>query len=96
MLVELADALAPLLGWDAARREAELTEATEILNDSRLQPDETRALEYSFTAAGVGIVRTELLYHLLTPPVLEMFGDKLPEEVKKARVAASAEERFES
>ena len=70
-------------------------EATEILNDSRLQPDETRALEYSFTAAGVGIVRTELLYHLLTPPVLEMFGDKLPEDVKKAKVAASAEERFE-
>ncbi len=34
VLVELADALAPLLGWDAARREAELTEATEILNDA--------------------------------------------------------------
>ena len=29
-----ADALAPLLGWDAARREAELAEATEILNDA--------------------------------------------------------------
>ena len=40
-------------------------------------------------------MRTELLYYLLTPPVLEMFGDKLPEDVKKAKVAASAEERFE-
>ena len=34
VLVELADALAPLLGWDEARRDAELVAATEILNDA--------------------------------------------------------------
>ncbi len=34
VLIELADALAPLLGWDEARRDAELVAATEILNDA--------------------------------------------------------------
>ena len=34
VLVDIADALAPLLGWDAERRDAELTAAIEILNDA--------------------------------------------------------------
>ncbi|UWF78644.1 MULTISPECIES: glycerol-3-phosphate dehydrogenase/oxidase [Microbacterium] len=34
VLREIADALAPLLGWDAARRDAEIARTREILNDA--------------------------------------------------------------
>jgi glycerol-3-phosphate dehydrogenase len=34
LLVELADALAPLMGWDADRRDAEIEASVQILNDA--------------------------------------------------------------
>jgi hypothetical protein len=71
-------------------------DATEILKDTRLKPDETRVVEYTFPAEGVGIVRAEFYYNLLSPPLIEKFGDKLPDDVKKPKLAASAEERFGS
>ena len=69
-------------------------EATEILKDTRLKPDEERTLEYSLPASGVGIVRAELLYNLLSPPLIQNFGDKLPDDVKKPKLAASSEVRY--
>lgn len=69
-------------------------DATELLKDSRLKPDETRVVEYTFPAEGVGIVRAEFLYNLLSPPLIEKFGDKFPDDVKKPKLAASSEVRF--
>lgn len=69
-------------------------DATELLRDSRLKPDETRVVEYTFPAEGVGIVRAEFLYNLLSPPLIEKFGDKFPDDVKKPKLAASSEVRF--
>jgi hypothetical protein len=69
-------------------------DATEVLKDTRLKPDETRVVEYTFPADGVGIVRAEFLYNLLSPPLTEKFGDKFPDDVKKAKLAASSEVRF--
>src|SRR5690606_31506115 len=34
VLAELADALAPLMGWDAGRRDAEIEAAVQLLNDA--------------------------------------------------------------
>lgn len=69
-------------------------DATEVLKDTRFKPDETRVVEYTFPADGVGIVRAELLYNLLSPPLIEKFGDKFPDDVKKPKLAASSEVRF--
>ena len=34
LLVELADALAPLMGWDQGRRDAEVEATVQLLNDA--------------------------------------------------------------
>ncbi|MBF0158750.1 MAG: cytochrome c family protein [Magnetococcales bacterium] len=58
-------------------------QATKIAGDSRLQPNEKRDLTYLIPAAGVKQVRAELFYHLMTKPMVEKIGDKLPAELKQ-------------
>jgi hypothetical protein len=65
--------------------------ATRIAGDTRLQPGEVRTVEYRIPVADVARVRAELMYYLVTKPMLEKLGDKAPEAVKKPVVAGRAE-----
>ncbi len=65
--------------------------ATQVLADTRLQPNETRVLEYAIPAQGVAMVRAEALYHLMLPPQVKMLDKVLTEALKAPRVAAVAE-----
>ena len=69
--------------------------ATEVLFDTRLKPNEVRELDYEIPANdNIAIIRAEALYNLLLPDLVKNFGDKLPEEVKVPKLAASAEIRL--
>ncbi len=69
--------------------------ATQVLNDSRLKPNEERTLEYEIPVApDTAIVRAEALYDLLLPPIKAKMKGKLPEELMKPKLAASAEIRL--
>ncbi|MBF0428817.1 MAG: cytochrome c family protein [Magnetococcales bacterium] len=66
-------------------------QATKMGNDTRLKPGEKRILTYAIPAAGVKSVRAELYYNLITKPMAEQMGDKLPEELKKPALVGQAE-----
>jgi hypothetical protein len=69
-------------------------EATQVLTDTRLQPNERREIQYDIPAANVVLIRAEALYNLLLPPQVKMLGDKLPPELKKPKLAALTEARL--
>jgi len=69
--------------------------ATQVLQDSRLKPNEVRTLEYDIPVpAGTSIVRAEALYDLLLPPIKAKMKGKLPDDLMKPKLAASAEIRL--
>jgi hypothetical protein len=68
--------------------------ATQVLSDTRLKPNETRVLEYELPKAGVAIVRAEALYDLMLPPIKAKMQGKLPDELMRPKLAASAEVRL--
>jgi len=69
--------------------------ATQILADSRLQANETRTLDYEIpNQPGTAIIRAEALYDLLLPPLKKNLKGKIPAELMKPKLAASAEVRF--
>jgi hypothetical protein len=56
-------------------------QATRILSDTRLKPNESRILSYAIpteTAAKVVRIRAELFYQLLWPNLIHQLGDKIP------------------
>ena len=60
-----------------------------------MKPNETRTLEYDIpNQPGTAIIRAEALYDLLLPPLKKGFKDKVPAELMKPKLAASAEVRF--
>jgi nitrate/TMAO reductase-like tetraheme cytochrome c subunit len=65
-----------------------------VLRDTRLGPHETRHLEYKLPASGVQVVRAELHYNLLNPPVTQRINSVLTDELKAPRIAAIAEVRL--
>ncbi len=65
--------------------------AEKVLKDSRLQPFETRVLNYSLPAKSVHLLRAELHYHLLTPDVIEKYRDVLEGNATTPAIAAIAE-----
>ena len=80
---------------DEAGKPTSPPKATQILSDSRLQPNETRTLEYDIpNQAGTAIIRAEALYDLLLPPLKGKFKGKIPAELMKPKLAASAEVRL--
>ena len=80
---------------DPAGKPTAPPKATQILADSRLQPNETRSLEYDIpNAPGTAIIRAEALYDLLLPPLKKNLKGKIPDELMKPKLAASAEVRF--
>lgn len=69
--------------------------ATQILKDSRLAPNEVRTLEYQIPLSdATRIVRAEALYDLMLPPIKAKMKGKLPGELLKPKLAASAEIRL--
>lgn len=70
--------------------------ATQVLKDTRLQPNEIREIDYMVPAQNVFLIRAEALYNLLLPPQIEMLGDALTPDLKNPKVAAMAEKRFGS
>lgn len=69
--------------------------ATGVLSDTRLAPNETRELEYEIPLTeDVAIIRAEALYDLLLPPIKKNMKGKLPDELLKPKLAASAEVRL--
>ncbi|MFN3077042.1 MAG: cytochrome c family protein, partial [Alphaproteobacteria bacterium] len=69
-------------------------DAARIAGDSRLKPGESRTLTYQVPAANVTEVQAELRYHLLLPPFVQKFGDKLPAEAKTPTVVGRAAARL--
>ena len=69
--------------------------ATQVLSDTRLAPNETRTLKYDIPRQnGMVIVRAEALYDLLLPPIKATLKGKVPDELLRPVLAASAEARF--
>jgi hypothetical protein len=69
--------------------------ATQILQDSRLKPNEVRTLSYEIPVEpGTSIVRAEALYDLLLPPIKANMKGKLPDDLLQPKLAASAEVRL--
>jgi hypothetical protein len=69
--------------------------ATQVLNDTRLKPNEVRKLQYDIPiVADTKIVRAEALYDLMLPPIKAKMKGKLPDELLKPKLAASAEIRL--
>ncbi len=80
---------------DAAGKPTIPPKATQVLADTRLAPNEIRTLEYEIPAAdGMAIVRAEALYDLLLPPIKAKLKGKIPGNLLKPQLAASAEVRL--
>ena len=69
--------------------------ATQVLGDSRLKPNEERILEYDIPLVkGASILRAEALYDLLLPPIKAKVKGKVPDDLLRPKLAASAEIRL--
>lgn len=67
--------------------------ATKLGKDTRLKPYESRKLVYEIPAKGVVLVRGEAYYNLLWPSLVEKFKH-LPDDLKEAKVIATAESKI--
>lgn len=67
--------------------------ATQLGQDTRLKPYETRKLVYDIPAKGVVLVRGELYYNLLWPVLVKKFKH-LPEDLTAPTTIAVAEVKF--
>ncbi len=69
--------------------------AKQVTADTRLKPNEVRTLSYEIPrTAATAIVRAEALYDLLLPPIKASVKGKVPDELLRPVLAASAETRF--
>jgi nitrate/TMAO reductase-like tetraheme cytochrome c subunit len=69
--------------------------ATQVLADTRLKPNEARTLAYEIPRTpATAIVRAEALYDLLLPPIKANVKGKIPDDLLRPKLAASAEMRF--
>jgi hypothetical protein len=65
--------------------------ATQMGKDSRLAPLEERRIDYQLPADNVMMVRAELYYDLLLPPMKDTLMKNVPEALKQPKVVAFAE-----
>ncbi|MGB5648850.1 MAG: cytochrome c family protein, partial [Sedimenticolaceae bacterium] len=80
---------------DAEGKPTSPPQATQVLKDTRLKPNEVRVLEYDIPIEpGTSIVRAEALYDLLLPPIKAKMKGKLPDDLMMPKLAASAEIRL--
>ncbi|MGF1548532.1 MAG: hypothetical protein ACFCUJ_10890, partial [Thiotrichales bacterium] len=68
--------------------------ATKVLKDSRLDPNAERKVDYKIPAANVKVVRAELLYNLVSPPLAKRLEEVLSDDLKADRLAAFSEVRL--
>lgn len=68
--------------------------AKTVIEDSRLKADETRTLNYTVPAAGVKVVRAEVLYNLLLPNIVKKIDKVLTDDLRNPKQAALAELRL--
>lgn len=68
--------------------------AKKVAGDSRLKPNETRLFEYAIPGEGVVLVRAELFYNLLLPPLVKKFEQQLPPYAKTPVLVGRAEARL--
>lgn len=68
--------------------------AKEVISDNRMEPHETRVLEYQIPATNVKVIQAEIIYTLLWPKLMEKLDAVLPDDMKAPRRAAFAEIRF--
>jgi hypothetical protein len=69
--------------------------ATQVLSDTRLKPNETRTLFYQIPRTDeIAIVRAEVLYDLVLPPIKKMVKGKVPDDWLRPVLAGSAEYRL--
>lgn len=69
-------------------------EAIAVLADSRLAPNETRSLSYKILLSQpIAILRAELWYDLVLPPLKPTLQGKIPAELLKPKLVTSAELR---
>jgi hypothetical protein len=80
---------------DEAGKPVAPPQATQVLADSRLKPNEVRTLTYEIPrTAQTAIVRAEALYDLLLPPIKAKVKGKIPDELLRPTLAAAAETRL--
>ena len=66
-----------------------------IARHSNRKPNEERVLEYDIPKLdGASIVRAEALYDLLLPPIKANVKGKVPDDLLRPKLAASAEIRL--
>ncbi len=69
--------------------------AKQVLADSRLNPNESRTLNYEIpNNSAIAIIRAEALYDLLLPPIKARVKGKIPDDLLKPKLATSAEVRI--
>jgi predicted RecA/RadA family phage recombinase len=69
--------------------------AKQVISDTRLKPNEERLLEYDIPKLeGASILRAEALYDLLLPPIKANVKGKVPDDLLRPKLAASAEIRL--
>ncbi len=80
---------------DEAGKPTSPPQATQVLADTRLKPNEVRTLEYEIPVKpGTSIVRAEALYDLMLPPIKANMKGKLPDDLLTPKLVASAEVRL--
>lgn len=65
---------------DEHNRPAPPPKATQVLKDTRLQPNERRVVEYEIPGDGIRHIRVVALYNLVLPPQIEMLN-KMAKEI---------------
>jgi hypothetical protein len=69
--------------------------ATQVLADTRMKPNEERVLTYAIPrTAATAIVRAEVFYDLLLPPIKARVQGKVPSALLRPQLVAAAEVRL--
>lgn len=80
---------------DAEGKPTSPPQATQVLSDTRLKPNEVRVLTYEVPKnPQTAIIRAELFYDLLLPPIKAKVKGKVPDELLHSQLAAAAEVRL--
>jgi hypothetical protein len=69
--------------------------ATQVLNDTRLKPYETRELKYSLPSAKIVKIRAVAYYDLLLPPMKKKFSKPEHKELVTSKIIAVSETQLD-
>jgi hypothetical protein len=80
---------------DAEGQPASPPKATQVLNDTRLKPHETRELKYSIPASKIVKLRAVAYYDLLLPPMKKKFSKPEYKSLVTSKIIAVTENNIE-